>query len=157
MCEALSLYHERIDDVPLLIGLMQRLHLPEIADRHLGQHGHHQGLSPGTLLMVWLAYLLAYGDHRKAAVQEWAARYPVLLERLLGVELRPTEFTDDRLALLLRRLSHRPAWHALEADLWQKTVSVYALPQTAVRLDATSTYGYHTVSPGGLLQLGRSK
>jgi transposase len=157
MGEALSLYHERIDDVPLLIGLMQRLRLPEIADRHLGQHGHHQGLSPGTLLMVWLAYLLAYGDHRKVAVQDWATRYPVLLERLLGQPLRPTEFTDDRLSLLLRRLSHRPAWHALEADLWQQTLAVYTLPQTAVRLDATSTYGYHTVAPGGLLQLGRSK
>lgn len=157
MPAAISLYHERVDDVPLLIGLMQRLHLPEIADRHLGQHGHHQGLSPGTLLMVWLAYLLTAGDHRKAAVQAWAQRYPVLLEALLGQPLRPTEFTDDRLALLLRRLSQPSVWHALEAELWQHTVAVYALPQTAVRLDATSTYGYHTVTPDGLLQVGRSK
>ena len=46
--------------------LMQRLKLPELADRHLGQHHFHQGLSPGTLLMGWLAYLLAYGllSHR---------------------------------------------------------------------------------------------
>src|SRR5436305_5704156 len=102
MDEAVSVYHERVDDVPLLIGLMQRLRLPEVADRHLGRHGHHQGLSPGTLLMVWLAYLLAYGDHRKAAVADWAQRYPVMLERLLGVRPRASEFTDDRLALLLR-------------------------------------------------------
>lgn len=159
MGDVLSVYHERVDEVPLLIGVMQRLGLPELADRHLGRHGHHQGLSPGTLLMVWLAYLLAYADHRKAAVAEWASRYPVLLEKLLGVELRPTEFTDDRLALLLGRLSEPTRWHALEADLWQHTLAVYALPATpsAVRLDATSTYGYHASLPGGLLQLGRSK
>jgi transposase len=153
----LSLYHERVDDVPLLIGVMQRLGLPEVADRHLGQHGHHQGLSPGTLLMVWLAYLIASGDHRKAAVREWAQRYPVLLERLLGVALRPTEFTDDRLALLLGRLSNEEAWHGLEADLWQETLAVVRLPVATIRLDATTTYGYHTISPGGLMQLGRSK
>lgn len=157
MGEDIALYHERVDDVPLLIGLMQRLGLPELADGHLGQHGHHRGLSPGTLLMVWLAYLLSHGDHRKAAVEAWAQRYPVLLERLLGMPLRPTEFTDDRLALLLRRLSNEANWQALEADLWQHTVAVYSLPQGAIRLDATSTYGYHAVRPGGLLQLGRSK
>src|SRR5688500_7795596 len=119
MGEAVSLYHERVDDVPLLIGLMQRLRLAELADRHLGQHGHHRGLSPGKLLMVWLAYILSHADHRKAAVATWAQRYPVLLERLLGVTLRPTEFTDDRLTLLLRRLGDEQKWHALERDLWQ--------------------------------------
>jgi transposase len=157
MGKVVRLSHERVDEVPLLIGLMQRLQLPQVADRHLGKHHFHQGLSPGTLLMVWLAYLLAYADHRKAAVQAWAQRYPVLLQRLLGVCLRPTEFTDDRLGLLLRRLSDPASWQALEADLWQSTLSVYALPQSVVRLDSTSTYGYHARSPDGLLQLGRSK
>ena len=157
MSAPFSLYHERIDEVPLLIGVMQRLGLPELADRHLGCHGLHQGLSPGTLLMVWLAYILAHGDHRKVAVQEWAQRYPVLLERLLGVTLRPTEFTDDRLASLLARLSIEKAWHALEAELWQNTLSVVRLPVAAIRFDATTTYGYHEITPGGLMQLGRSK
>ena len=157
MGEVLSVYHERVGDVPLLIALMQRLGLPEIADRHLGRHGHHEGVSGGTLLMVWLAYLLSHADHRKSAVQDWAQRYPVLLERLLRVRLRPTEFTDDRLALLLRRLSRESAWHALEAELWQNTLAVTTLPHDTIRLDATSTYGYHCVKPGSLLQLGRSK
>src|SRR5947207_5736192 len=150
MSAPFSLYHERVDEVPLLIGVMQRLGLPELADRHLGCHGHHQGLSPGTLLMVWLAYVIAHGDHRKAAVQEWAQRYPLLLERLLGVTLRPTEFTDDRLALLLARLSIEHVWHGLEAELWQNTLAVARLPVAAIRFDATTTYGYHEITPGGL-------
>jgi transposase len=157
MVTSFSLQHERVDDVPLLIGLMQRLGLPALADRHLGRHGNHQGLSPGTVLMVWLAYLISRGDHRKAAVREWAQRYPVLLQRLLGVELRPTEFTDDRLAIVLGRLSDKKTWHGLEADLWQDTLAVVTLPVEAIRFDATTTYGYHQITPGGLMQLGRSK
>src|SRR6184192_2976841 len=100
MGEVFSVYHERIDEVPLLIGLMQRLKLPELVDSQLGRHHLHRGLSAGALLVVWLAYILAYGDHRKAALQEWVERYPLMLNRLLGTAPRPTEFTDDRLTLL---------------------------------------------------------
>ena len=45
----LLLTHERVDDLPLLIGLMQHLRLPELLDMHLGNHGHHQGLRNGWL------------------------------------------------------------------------------------------------------------
>ena len=47
--ESASITHERVDDIPLLIGLMKKLHLPEMLDRHLGNHGNHQGLSNGWL------------------------------------------------------------------------------------------------------------
>jgi len=63
-----SIIHERVDDIPLLIGLMQKLHLPEILDRHLGNHGNHQGLSNGWLATIWLAYILLEADHRKYTV-----------------------------------------------------------------------------------------
>jgi len=68
MAEQCNLIHERIDDIPLLIGLIQRLHLPEIIDKHIGNHGHHKGLSNGCLTIVWLAYILSEGDHRKYSV-----------------------------------------------------------------------------------------
>ena len=58
MAKELILTHERVDDIPLLIGVMQHLRLPEVLDRHLGNHGHHQGLSNGWLATVWLAYIL---------------------------------------------------------------------------------------------------
>jgi transposase len=72
MAEELTLTHERVDDIPLLIGLAQKLHLPEVLDRHLGNHGNHQGLSNGWLATVWLAYILSESDHRKSSVEEWA-------------------------------------------------------------------------------------
>src|SRR3954464_15039422 len=101
----LTLEHERIDDVPLLLGVMARLHLAEVLDRHLPRHHAHQGLSSGTLASVWLAFILSQADHRKSAVQPWAEGLHHTLEQLTGQTLRPEEFTDDRLGLLLRRLA----------------------------------------------------
>src|SRR5207248_9467636 len=124
MGEAVSLLHERVDDLPLLIGLMQRWGLPEVLDRHLGSHGLHRGLSNGWLASVWLAYILSEADHRKASVEDWANRHRHTLQRLLGQPLRPAEFSDDRLGILLRRFSAAHTWHALESDLWQRTLSL---------------------------------
>jgi transposase len=101
----LILTHERVDDIPLLIGLMQHLRLPELLDAHLGNHGHHQGLRNGWLGTVWLAFVLSEGDHRKSSVQAWVQRHQQTLERLLNQGIRPTDFTDDRLGNLLRRMS----------------------------------------------------
>ena len=61
----LCLTHERVDDMPLLIGLMQHLCLPALLDTHLG----NQGLRNGWLGTVWLAFVLSEGDHRKSSVQ----------------------------------------------------------------------------------------
>ena len=46
----------------------------------------------------------------------------------------------------------------MEASLWRTQCEVYALPPVSrVRLDATTTYGYHTVGDDGVMQLGHSK
>jgi transposase len=45
----------------------------------------------------------------------------------------------------------------LEADLWHTHCDVSALPVDRVRLDATTSCGYHTVTDEGLMQLGHSK
>jgi transposase len=157
MAEQLSLTHERVDDAPLLIGLMQRLRLPELLDCHLGNHGHHQGFSNGWLATIWLAFILSEGDHRKSTVQEWAERHRFTIERFVGLPLRPVEFNDDRLGIVLSRLDATTAWAALEAQLWPDTQEVYRVEMTGVRLDSTTSYGYHTTTPDGLMQLGHSK
>jgi len=157
MAEQLSLTHERVDDLPLLIGLMQQLRLPELLDCHLGNHGLHQGFSNGWLATIWLTFILSEGDHRKSTVQEWAQRHRLTIERFVGLPLRPVEFNDDRLEIVLCRLAETPVWEALEAQLWPATTQVYRLELTGVRLDATTSYGYHTPTPDGLMQLGHSK
>ena len=157
MDATLELTHERVDDVPLLLGFLIQLQLPEILDRHFPAHPLHQGLSNGWLITVWIAYILSRADHRKSPVQAWAEELQHTLETLIGQPIRPVEFSDDRLTLLLKRLDTRPAWESLEADLWHTHCDVYALPVERVRLDATTSCGYHTVTEDGLMQLGHSK
>ena len=154
--EQIELKHERVDDLPLLLGLLEQLQLGKLLDAYLGRHHLHKGLSNGELGCVWLAFLLSEGDHRKVAVQPWALKRQHMLQTLLRHPLRDTDFTDDRLAILLRRLA-RTDWDRCEAALWQASFSVYQLPVTSVRLDATTFSGYHTVTPDGLMQRGHSK
>jgi Domain of unknown function (DUF4277) len=144
----LELTHERVDDVPLLLGFLIKLKLPEILDRHFPAHPLHQGLSNGWLITVWIVYILSRADHRKSPVQAWAEELQHTLETLIGQRIRPVEFSDDRLTLLLKRLDTQPAWESLEADLWHTHCDVYALPVERVRLDATTSCGYPLLSRG---------
>jgi transposase len=153
----LELTHERVDDVPLLLGFLIKHQLPEILDRHLPPHPLHQGLSNGWLITVWIAYILSHADHRKSPVQAWAEGLRHTLETLTGQPIRPVEFSDDRLGLVLKRLANPIAWQDLEAGLWQAHCDIYALPVERVRLDATTSCGYHSITDDGLMQLGHSK
>jgi transposase len=148
--------HERVDDIPLLLGLMQKLHLPEVLERGLGSHHLHQGISNGLLTCGWLAFILSEANHCKVSVQDWAQTHQHTLETLLGQSPRPVEFSDDRLSIILRRF-HDADWDAIETDLWQTTFEVYEVPIKCVRLDSTTSCGYHTIEPEGLMQHGHSK
>lgn len=148
---------ERIDDVVLLIGVMMRLNLPTILDRHIPRHGLQQGLSWGWVATIWLAHILSQGDHRKLTVRDWVQQAHETLEGVTGLSIRATDFTDDRLTLVLRALSRAASWQGIEQDLGQDTIRVYELQQKQVRLDATTVSGYHSISENGLFQFGQSK
>src|SRR4029079_8997201 len=113
--------------------------------------------SNGWLVTVWIAYILSRADHRKSPVQAWAQGLHHTLEPPTERRIRPVEFNDDRLTSLLKRLDTQPAWESLEADLWHTHCDIYALPVERVRLDATTSCGYHAVTEDGLMQLGHSK
>jgi len=152
----LTLQHERVDDIPLLLGQMQQLHLPEIMERSLGSHPLHEGISNGWLACVWMAFILSEANHRKVSVQDWAQSHQHTLEAIIGQPLRPVEFSDDRLSIILRRL-HDTDWSALETDLWSASCQVYEIPIDCIRLDSTTSCGYHTIDPDGVMQRGHSK
>lgn len=153
----LTISTERIDDFVLLQGVMQRLDLPALLDQYLPRHGLQQGLSWGWLGTIWLAHILSEGDHRKLTVRDWVRQAHTMLERVTGLDIRDTDFTDDRLTLLLHHLSQPEAWHAIEAALSQHTVRVYDLKPRRMRLDTTTASGFHTVSEDGLFQFGHRK
>lgn len=156
IANTLLLQHERVDDIPLLLGLMKQLQLPETMECALGSHHLHEGISNGWLACVWMAFILSEGNHCKVSVQDWAQSHHHTLAASVGQALRPVEFSDDRLSIVLRRL-HDTDWSGLETDLWQATCQVYEVPLEAIRLDSTTSCGYHTIDADGIMQLGHSK
>lgn len=154
----LTITTERIDDFPLLLGVMQRVGLAEMLDRHLKRHGLHEGVSWGWIAVIWLAHILSQGDHRKLPVQAWVRQAQGTIVRITGLtELTELDFTDDRLTKLLRRLSQPAVWQAIEQEVGANLIRVYELPTQRVRLDATTVSGYHADAASELLQFGHSK
>jgi len=148
---------ERVDDFPLLLAVMLQLGLPDIFDHHIKRHGLHQGLSWGWIASIWLAHLLTKSNHRKQPVQAWVKQAHATIEKISGQTVRDLDFTDDRLTLLLRRLSKPEIWQAIEKELSQNIMRVYDLKAKRVRLDATTVSGYHEGGEESLFQYGYSK
>jgi len=148
---------ERVDDVALLIGQMVKMGFVEILDRHIPRHWQQRELSWGWTAVIWLAYILTEGDHRKVSVETYLKGMHHTLSHLTGQVVDPLDFSDDRLSHLLKHLSKPTYWHRIEHDLNARSVEVYALPQDAIRCDATTVSGDHEVTAQGLLQFGHSK
>ena len=157
MSADLTLTTERIDDFPLLLSVMLRLGLPEIFDHHLGRHGLQQGLSWGWIATIWLAHILTESNHRKHPVQSWVKQAQATIVKISGQQVRELDFTDDRLTLLLRRLSKPATWQAIETELGRSILRVYELMPKNVRLDTTTVSGYHVGGEESLFQYGYSK
>lgn len=151
---------ERVDDVALLLAQMMKMSLPEILDRHLPKlpkHWQQDGLSWGWTAVIWLAYILSEGDHRKVAMETYVAGMVQTLSQITGQSIRVLDFSDDRLSHLLRHLSKARYWQDIEDDLNEHSITVYRLPTDVVRCDATTVSAYHEVQEGGLVQFGHSK
>ena len=74
---------ERVDDVPLLVGNLRRMGIPDVLDGVIHPHGNRQGLSVGWLATVWLSYIVSEADHRLSHLEPWAAGQEHLLVALV--------------------------------------------------------------------------
>jgi transposase len=157
MTENLTLTTERVDDLPLLVAQMEQMDLPNLLDSHFRVNGNWQGLSPGWTTILWLAHILSQADHRLSYVQPWAAARLGTLQGLAGQPVRALDFSDDRLAYLLRAFSPATQWGPLEATLNRHRLRVYDLAVERVRIDTTTASGYWQVDADGLFQFGHSK
>jgi transposase len=153
----LMIITERVDDVALLIGQMVKMGLPEVLDRHIPRHWTQRGLSWGWTAVIWLAYIVTEGDHRKVSVETYLKGMHHTLSHLTAQVIEPLDFSDDRLSHLLKHLSKPAYWHQIEHDLNARSIAVYDLSQDVIRCDATTVSGAHEVTVGGLLQFGHSK
>jgi transposase len=148
---------ERVDDVALLIGQMVKMGLPEVLDRHIPRHWTQRGLSWGWTAVMWLAYIVTEGDHRKVSVETYLKGMHHTLSHLTGQAIEPLDFRDDRLSHLLKHLSKPAYWHKIERDLNERSIEIYDLSQDVIRCDATTVSGDHEVTEEGLVQCGHSK
>jgi len=148
---------ERVDDVALLIGPMVKMGLPEVLDRHIPRHWRQRGRSGGWTAVIWLAYILTEGDHRKVSVETYLKGMHHTLSHLTAQVIEPLDLSDDRVSHLLRHLSKTAYWHPIEHDLNTRSIVVYDLAPDVIRCDATTVSGAHEVTDGGLWQFGHSK
>src|SRR5713101_6793284 len=157
MKEDIPIHTERIDDFVVLLAIMQQMDLPGILDRHIPRHWLQQGLSWGWTASIWLAHIVSQGDHRKLTVRDWVRQAHSTLEQVTGLDIRETDFTDDRLTIVLRHLSDAARWQAIEQELGQHLVRVYELEEQPIRVDATTVSGYRDGGEDSLWQFGHSK
>jgi len=148
---------ERVDDVPLLLEQMQRMGLPTLIDEHFPAHGNWYGLSLGWVSTIWLSSILSRGDHRLVHVEPWVANRLFTLQTVTEQKVERLDFTDDRLEIVLRRLSDDARWAQFESRLNQHIVRVYDLTTERIHVDSTTASAYTSVSQDGLFQFGHSK
>jgi len=156
---ALQITHQRIDDIPLLLAIMIEMGIPQQIDNQIQPHGLWQGISVGTVAIIWLCYILTEHDHRLVTVREWANERRELFNRLLGIELRDTDLTDDRLANALTLLGDTQNQTALDQAWVRDWITLYELPTEVTRYDSTTVSVYQEAGDEAesLLGYGHSK
>ncbi len=163
MNQAPKLTTYRLDDLPLVLGLLTQMNLPEIFDREIRDHALHTGLSGGWMMTIWLAFIITRSDHTKYRVETWVERHQEVIAKCTGQVIIPQEFNDNRLSSLLTRLSKDKRWDRFEATLWRHEVEVYEICPASIgdlvsaHVDSTTACGYHTPIENGLMQHGHSK
>ena len=157
MNETLTIFSERVDDIPLLLAHVARMGVQPLLDTHFPTHGNWQGLSLGWVTVLWLAHILSQADHRLSHVEPWAEKRLHTLRGCTGQRLHPLDVSDDRLARVLQAWSDDARWSTFENALTQQLVRVYALRPERVRLDSTTASGTWAVTPEGVFQFGHSK
>lgn len=148
---------ERLDDMPLLIGFIEKMGIQTAIDTVIKPHGNWQGLSMGWVVTIWLIHIASVYNHRMDRVQAWVATHLVTLRQLTGQAVTELDFSDDRLAICLRELHEASQWQRIEALLGNRLLRVYELKGGTVRLDATVGGVDHDPDHHPLFQVGKNK
>ncbi|MCP4352349.1 MAG: IS1634 family transposase [Desulfobacterales bacterium] len=148
---------ERVDDIPILINVILKAGIREAVDKYVPVQKNQRDLSWGRTAVIWLAYILTTGDHRKVAVQEYVKRMQVTLTELTGMLISDRDFSDDRLSVLANYLSREEYRTGIEQTVSENSIEVYELLPEVVRVDATTVSGFRETAEGELFQFGHSK
>ena len=72
---------ERVDDIPVVYGTLERMGIQTIIDGAVSPHANWQGLSPGWVATLWLVHILSEQNHLMEPVQQWAKRHLTILTK----------------------------------------------------------------------------
>ncbi len=148
---------ERVDEIPVLFGLLKQMGIQSIVDRVIEPHGNWRGLSPGWVVIIWLMHVLSEQNHLMEPVQQWVRQHLVMLRGLTKQHVTELDFTDDRLALCLLYLHRDKDWQSIEDELGTRLIRVYDLKTDVLRLDATVGTVHHNPAEHRLFQVGKAK
>ena len=83
---------ERVDDIPVLLAHLQKMHVPALLDQFFPTQGHWKGeLSFGEVVAVWLTFVASQGEHCLSHVQPWVEEYLDTLAASLDKSIRPLD------------------------------------------------------------------
>lgn len=148
---------ERVDDIPLLLTHLMEMGVPNLLDSHFATHNNWDGLSLGWTTTIWLTHILSQADHRLNRVQDWVSQHLKTISNTTNLTIRALDFSDDRLAIILRYLNQDESWQKYEQEQGKHLLRVYDLKKKRVRLDGTTASSHIAATEDGLFQLGHSK
>ena len=135
---------ERLDDIPVIFGHVEKMQVQETIDDVLKPHGNWCGLSPGWVIAIWVVYIFSQHKHSMDSVREWVRTHLDILRVVTWQEVTELDFTDDRLALILKKISFTETWRKIELNQGRHLLRVYGLgEEKLIRLDATTGKVYH--------------
>lgn len=156
MEEEIKIHTEVIEDAVLLIEQIKRMGLPGILDEQIERHWMEKGLSWGWTISIWrVAKNPVRGITENWKSRDWVRGIHDTLEMTTGLQIKDTDFTDDRLTIALRHLSRDTIWHGIERGLGQNLIRVYKLHKKTIRVDATTVSGYREGEDTTLWQFGQ--
>ena len=120
----------------------------ELLDAHFPTHNNWDGLSLGWTTAIWLTHILSQADHRLNRVQDWVAKHIQTISSVTGLNIRALDFSDDRLAIILRYINQDESWITYEQEQGKNLIRVYDLSTDIVRLDTTTASSH--IEPGGI-------
>ena len=97
------------------------------------------------------------GNRRKQPVHAWVRQAQQTIAIITGQEVSEYDFTDDKLTLLLRRLSKPSTWQLVQRELGRSILQVYDSCPKEVRCNTTTVFGYQDGGENSLFQYGYSK
>jgi len=157
MTEQLTIHHERVDDIPLLLAQLEKMQVAKLLDECFPTHGNWDGLSLGQVVSGWVAFILSQANHRMSHVEPWAQGRLQTLTTCFGSPVSALDFSDDRLAATLDYLSDDSGWQDFERRLNEHILRVYDLRPQRVRVDSTTAKYFGRMTEDGLFQFGHSK